>query len=253
MLHSFSRTELLLGPEALRLLGDSTVAVFGIGGVGSWAAEALARSGVGSFVLVDDDAVCVTNINRQVIAMHSTVGRPKVEVMAERILEINPKAKVRTFQEFYSAESAPRLFLPGLSYVVDAIDTVSAKLDLITRSKAMGVPIMSSLGTGNKLDPSRLEVADISETSVCPLARVVRKELRKRGIDGLKVVYSREVPIKVVEADNPCRTNCVCPKKDRVCTARRSIPGTVPFVPPVAGFIIAAEVVKDLTGKLARA
>ena len=252
MLHAFSRTELVLGAEALARLEASTVAVFGIGGVGSWAAEALARSGIGSFVLVDDDAVCVTNINRQVIALRSTVGRPKVEVMAERILEINPEASVRTFQEFYSAETAPRLLLPGLSYVVDAIDTVSAKLDLIERSKAMGVPIISSLGMGNKLDPTRLEIADIGETSVCPLARVVRRELRKRGIEGLKVVYSREEPIKVNEADNPCRTNCVCPKKDRVCTARRSIPGTVPFVPPVAGFIIAAEVVKDLVADTIR-
>lgn len=249
MLHAFSRTELLLGADALARLDASTVAVFGIGGVGSWAAEALARSGVGGFVLVDDDAVCVTNINRQLVALRSTIGRPKVEVMAERILAINPKARVTTFQEYYCAESAQRLLQPGLSYVIDAIDTISAKVDLIERSQAMGIPLMSSLGAASKLDPTRLEVADISETSICPLARVVRKELRKRGILHLKVVYSREPPIKVVESDNPCRSDCVCPRKNRVCGVKRSIPGTVAFVPPVAGFIIAAEVVRELIGK----
>ncbi|MEI6388861.1 MAG: tRNA threonylcarbamoyladenosine dehydratase [Spirochaetota bacterium] len=248
MVRAFSRTELLLGAEAMACLEASTVAIFGIGGVGSWAAEALARAGVGGFVLVDDDAVCITNINRQLVALRATVGRPKVEVMAERILAINPKAKVSTFQEYYCAESGPRLLQPGISYVVDAIDTITAKVDLISRSQAMGIPLMSSLGAASKLDPTRLEVTDISLTSICPFARIVRKELRRVGITSLKVVYSREPPIKANEADNPCRSDCVCPKKDRVCTAKRSIPGTSPFVPPVAGFIIAAEVVKDLIG-----
>jgi tRNA A37 threonylcarbamoyladenosine dehydratase len=228
------------------------VAVFGIGGVGSWAAEALARSGVGSFVLIDDDAVCVTNINRQIIATQDTVGRPKVEVMRERILSINPEAKVQAFQEYYSAESAERLLPEGLDYVIDAIDSISSKLDLVERCQKRGLKIISALGAGNKLDPTRFEVADISQTSVCPLARVMRQELKKRGILNLKVVYSREQPIKVNEASNPCRSHCVCPKKDRTCVARRSVPGSVPFVPPVMGFIIAAEVVKDLTAACPR-
>jgi tRNA A37 threonylcarbamoyladenosine dehydratase len=249
-LDRFSRSELLLGPEAMARLASATVAIFGIGGVGSWAAEALARSGVGGFILVDDDSVCLTNINRQVMALGSTVGRPKVEVMAERIRDINPQARVEAFQEFYGPATAERLLPPGLSYAVDAIDTISSKLDLVCRALALGVPVISSMGAGNKLDPSRLEIADIHKTSVCPLARVMRRELRDRGIKHLKVVYSREEPIEVAEAENPCRTGCVCPKKDRTCAGRRSVPGSVSFVPPAAGFLIAAQVVKDLTAGL---
>jgi tRNA A37 threonylcarbamoyladenosine dehydratase len=249
MLDAFSRSELLLGREAMDRLAAATVAVFGIGGVGSWAAEALARSGVGGFRLVDDDAVCLTNINRQLIALRSTVGRPKVEVMKERILAINPEARVEALQSFYAESNAALFFAPGLSYVVDAIDTVSSKIDLIVRAQGLGIPIMSAMGAGNKLDPTRLEVADIYATSVCPLARVMRRELRKRGVAALKVVYSREEPIKVVEADNPCRQHCICPKKDRTCAGRRSVPGSVATVPPVAGFIIASEVVKDIVSR----
>ncbi len=260
MLDAFSRTELLLGREAMEKLAAAKVAIFGIGGVGAYAAEGLARSGVGAFILVDDDSVCLTNINRQIIALRSTVGKPKVEVMKARILDINPEAKVEIFQEYCGPESAPRLLgqdlagcagVPGglgISYIVDAIDTVSAKLDLIERAKAMGVPIISCMGAGNKLDPTRLEVADIYETSVCPLARVMRTELRKRGIAALEVVYSKEIPIKVNEAENPCRTGCICPKKDRTCLGRRSVPGSVSFVPSVAGLIIASRVVRNLVG-----
>ena len=174
MLDAFSRSELLIGKEALEKLAASTVAIFGIGGVGSWAAEALARTGLGGFRLVDDDAVCLTNINRQIIALRSTVGRPKVEVMKERILAINPEARVEIFQEFYSEKNAELFFAPGLSYVIDAIDTVSSKLDLIQRATRLGIPIMSAMGAGNKLDPTLLEVADIYATSVCPLARVMQ-------------------------------------------------------------------------------
>jgi tRNA threonylcarbamoyladenosine dehydratase len=249
MIDSFSRSELLLGSEAIERLRNSRVAVFGLGGVGSWAAEALARSGIGALALVDDDAVCVSNINRQLVATRETVGRPKVGVMRERVLAINPEARVEVFQEFYSAENAERLLPAGLDYVIDAIDTVSSKIDLIVRCTARGIPIISALGAGNKLDPTRFEVADIYQTSVCPLARVMRQELKKRGVESLKVVYSREAPIKVNEAANPCRSGCVCPKKDRTCVGRRSVPGSVPFVPPVMGFILAAEAVKDLTGR----
>ena len=237
---AFSRTELVLGSEAMDVLASSKVAVFGIGGVGSFVAEALARSGVGAFVLVDDDRVCLTNLNRQIIALRSTVGRPKVEVMRDRILDINPRAEVEVFQEFYNAESAPRILRADLSYVVDCIDTVSSKIDLILRCRELGIPILSSMGTGNKLDPTRLELADISKTSVCPLARVMRQELRKRGVRRLQVLYSREPPIKV---------HAVSPAADDVPrTGKRSVPGSVAFVPPAAGLILASRVVRDLIG-----
>lgn len=246
MLDSFSRTELLLGPEAMARLEAATVAVFGIGGVGSYAAEALARSGVGGFVLVDDDCVCLTNINRQIIALRSTIGKPKVVAMRDRILDINPAARVEIFEAYYDAASAPRMLRPGLSYVVDAIDTVTSKIDLIMRSKELGIPIVSAMGAGNKLDPTRLELSDIYKTSVCPLARVMRRELKKRGLRSLAVVYSREEPIKVDEAENPCRSGCVCPKKDRSCVGRRSVPGSTAFVPSAAGLIIASKIVRDI-------
>jgi tRNA threonylcarbamoyladenosine dehydratase len=243
---SFSRTEPLLGAEAMAALASARVAVIGLGGVGSWAAEALARSGVGGFLLVDDDAVCVTNINRQVIATRDSVGRPKVEVMAERILSINPEASVEIREERFDAESAERLIGPGLSYVIDAIDSVSCKVELIARALSLGLPIISAMGAGSKLDPTRLEVADISKTSVCPLARVLRKELRRRGIKSLKVIYSREEPIEAEAEQGPCPAGCDCPKRDRPRSGRRSIPGSVSFVPPAAGLIAASVVVRDL-------
>jgi tRNA A37 threonylcarbamoyladenosine dehydratase len=246
MLDAFSRTELILGAAAMEKLSAATVAVFGIGGVGSYAAEALARSGVGSLVLVDDDCVCLTNINRQIIALRSTIGKPKVLAMKERILDINPAARVEALQVVYNAGSAERILRPEFSYVVDAIDTVSSKIDLIMRSTEMGIPIISAMGAGNKLDPTRLELADIYDTSVCPLARVMRQELKKRGLKALNVVYSRETPIKVAETENPCRSDCVCPKKDRTCAGRRSVPGSIAFVPPAAGLVIASKVVRDL-------
>jgi tRNA A37 threonylcarbamoyladenosine dehydratase len=237
---------MLIGTEGLEKLKNSNVAVFGIGGVGTFVVEGLARSGVGKFILVDDDDICLTNINRQIHATRKTVGKPKVEVMKERILEINPRALVETFKELYTSETADRLLKEDYDYVVDAIDMVSAKLDLIVRCKTMSIPIMSSMGAGNKLNPTMLEVADIYETSVCPLARVMRKELRNKGIASLKVVYSKEQPLTPLEAGGDCRSDCICPNKDRTCADRRSIPGSVAFVPSVAGLIISSEVVKDL-------
>ncbi len=246
-LHSFSRTELLIGTKGLENLKNSKIAVFGIGGVGTFTVEALARSGVGKFVLVDDDDICLTNINRQIHALRSTVGKSKVETMKARILDINPKAEVTTYQELYNSESAERLLANDYDYVVDAIDMVSAKLDLIERCKNRGIPIISCMGAGNKLDPTRLEVTDIYKTSVCPLAKVMRKELRKRGVKDLKVVYSKEEPITPLEIESSsCKTNCICPNKDRTCTVKHQIPGSVSFVPSVAGLIIASQIVKEL-------
>ncbi len=226
----------------------STVAVFGIGGVGTYAAEALARSGVGGLVLVDDDKICLTNINRQLIATHKTVGRKKIEVMKERILDINPHCRVETHECFYSTGTAADFDLSRYDYIIDAIDTVSSKLLLIEEAGFAGVPVISCMGAGNKLDPTRLEVADIYETSVCPLARVMRKELKARGVKSLKVVYSKEEVIKPVEdLANSCKTGCVCPPgTTRKCTVRRQVPGSVSFVPSVAGLILAAEVIRVL-------
>jgi len=245
---AFSRTEYLLGGGALETLRESRVAVFGIGGVGSFTVEALARVGVGHFILVDDDLVCLTNLNRQLIALHSTIGRPKVEVMAERIRDINPDAEAETFKTFYLPENADRFDLSRCDYIVDAVDTVSAKVELAVRARQAGIPIISCMGAGNKLDPTRFEVADIADTSVCPLCKAMRKELKKRGLTSLKVVYSKEPPIGPVETvANSCRHACVCPKgSPRSCTVRRRIPGSVSFVPSVAGLILAGEVVRDL-------
>lgn len=245
-LHSFSRTELLIGTNGLENLKNSKIAVFGIGGVGTFAVEALARSGVGKFVLVDDDDICLTNINRQIHALRSTVGKSKVETMKARILDINPKAEVTAYQELYNSESAERLLSDDYDYVIDAIDMVTAKLDLIERCKKRGIKIISCMGAGNKLDPTRLEVSDIYKTSICPLAKVMRKELRKRGVKDLKVIYSKEEPITPLEIESNCKTNCICTKKDRTCTVKHQIPGSVSFVPSVAGLIIASQVVKDL-------
>lgn len=248
MLHRFSRTELLVGPGALARLAAKKVAVFGIGGVGSFAVEGLVRAGVGRLVLVDDDCICLTNLNRQLHATMRTIGRPKVEVMAERVLEINPAAEVITHQAFYLPETAEGLIADDYDYIIDAVDTVTAKIDLAVRAAARGIPIISSMGAGNKLDPARFEVADIYSTSVCPLAKVMRYELKRRGIAGLKVVYSREKPLTPREGEEAsCTTGCVCPAgTTRKCTTRRQIPGSVSFVPSVAGLIIAGEVVKDL-------
>ena len=246
MLHSFSRTELLIGTEALNKLSQLKVVIFGIGGVGGFAMEGLARCGIGKFVLVDDDTVCLTNINRQIIATHKTVGKPKVEVARDRILEINPKAEVEIHQVFYLPENAEQLIKDDYDYIVDAVDTVSAKIDLVIQAKNKSIPIISSMGVGNKLDPTKIEVTDLAKTSMDPLARVMRKELRKRDITHLKVVYSKEVPIKPLELDNTCRTSCICTNKDRNCLIRRQIAGSISFVPSVAGFIISGEVVKDL-------
>jgi len=248
MLHAFSRIEMLIGTESLNKLNNSKVAVFGIGGVGSYVVEGLVRSGVGKFVLVDDDCVCLTNINRQIHATRKTVGKPKVEVMRDRILEINPKAEVTTYQRFYMPDTAEELIKDDYDYIVDAVETVTAKIDLVVRAKEKGIPIISCMGAGNKLDPTKFEVADIYETSIDPLAKVMRKELRSRGIDSLKVVYSKEVPIKPLEMETTsCKTGCVCPSgTTRKCTVRHQVPGSAAFVPSVAGLIIAGEVVKDL-------
>ena len=228
----FERSALLFGNEGMKRVFAARVAVFGIGGVGGHAAEAIARAGVGEIHLIDADTVSETNINRQAVALFSTVGRDKVDVMMERILDINPSAKVITHKMFYSKETADAIDLSIFDYVVDAIDTVSAKLELIVRAKDAGIPIISSMGAGNKLDPTRFEVADIYKTSVCPLARVMRGELKKRGIKSLKVVYSKEEPIRAVAND----------------TAPRHAPGSVSFVPSVVGLIIAGEVVRTLAG-----
>lgn len=250
MLNEFSRTQLLLGEEAMLKLKDATVAVFGIGGVGSYTVEALARSGIGTLVLFDDDKVCLTNINRQLIATRKTVGRQKADVMRDRILEINPNAVVVVNQCFYSAENADEFDLSQYTYIVDAIDTVSSKLELITRAEKAGTPVISCMGAGNKLDPTRFEVADIYSTSVCPLARVMRRELKARGVKQLKVVYSKEPAIVPIEDMSiSCRAHCVCPPgTKRKCTIRRAIPGSISFVPSVAGLILAGEVIKDIAG-----
>lgn len=251
MLNEFSRAEILLGKESMQALSSARVAVFGVGGVGSFAAEAVVRAGVGAIDLFDDDKVCLTNINRQLIALHSTIGKPKVEVMRDRILDINPRCVVTAHACFYGAENADTIDLAVYDYIIDAIDTVSSKLVLIERAYAAGVPVISCMGAGNKLDPTRLEVSDIYKTSVCPLARVMRKELKARGIPSLKVVYSREEAMKPAEdPEQSCKTGCVCPPgTTRICTARRAVPGSVSFVPPVAGFILAGEVIKDIIAK----
>lgn len=248
MLNEFSRTELLIGKKAVEKLAQSMVAVFGIGGVGTYAVEGLVRAGVGQFVLVDDDCICLTNINRQLHATRKTVGKPKVEVMRDRVLAINPRAEVVVRQTFYMPEHATELVKPDYDYIIDSIDTVTAKIDLVLNAKQQDIPIISCMGAGNKLDPTKFEIADIYETSVCPLAKVMRKELRKRGVNALKVVYSKEEPIKPVETDeSSCRFNCICPKgTTRKCTVRHQIPGSISFVPSVAGLLMAGEVVKDL-------
>ena len=248
MLTQFSRTELLLGKEAMEKLQNSRVAVFGIGGVGGYVCEALARSGVGAFDLIDDDKVCLTNLNRQIIATYKTIGKYKTDVMKERILDINPKADVRVHKCFFLPENADEFPYEDYDYMVDAVDTVTAKISLVMKAQEKHIPIISSMGAGNKLDGSQFKVADIYKTKVCPLAKVMWRELKKRGVKKLKVVYSKEEPIKPVEdMAISCRSNCICPPGAKhKCTERRAIPGSVAFVPSVVGLIIAGEVVKDL-------
>ena len=249
MLDQFSRTQLIFGERAMERLHSARVAVFGIGGVGGYTVEALARSGVGELHLIDDDRVCLTNLNRQLLATRRTVGRYKVDAAEERVREINPDAKVTTYKTFYTPETAGKFDFTRFDYVVDAIDTVTGKLLLVEEAHRAGVPIISCMGAGNKIDASALEVGDIYKTSVDPLARVMRRELRKRGIRHLKVVWSKEPPIRPLEDMSiSCRTHCICPPGARKCTVRRDIPGSTAFVPSVAGLIIAGEVVKDLTG-----
>ncbi len=250
MLNQFSRTQLLIGKESMDRLAKARVAVFGVGGVGGFAAEAIARSGVGAIDVIDDDKVCLTNINRQIIALRSTVGKYKADVMKERLLDINPDMEVNVHKCFYLPETADEFDFSEYSYVVDAVDTVTAKIDIIMKCKELGVPVISCMGAGNKLDPTMFEVADIYKTSVCPLAKVMRHELRKRGVRSLKVVYSKEKPIRPEEDMSiSCRSHCICPPDTkRHCTDRRDIPGSVSFVPSVAGLIIASEVIKDLSG-----
>lgn len=233
-MNQFSRTELLLGKENMQKLQNSRVAVFGIGGVGGHAAEALARSGVGALDLIDSDVISVTNINRQIIATLDKVGEYKTDVMKERIALINPEADVRVYRKFFLPENADEFDFTQYDYVIDAVDTVSAKIELVMKAQADGTPIICSMGAGNKLDPSAFEVADLYATSVCPLARIMRTELRKRGVKKLKVVYSKEPPVTPLPSDEEC--------------GKRTVPGSTAFVPSVAGLIIAGEVIRDLSG-----
>ena len=251
MLNQFSRTQLLLGKDAMDALSSSRVAVFGIGGVGGYVCEALVRSGVGAFDLIDDDKICLTNLNRQLIATRSTVGKYKVDVMEARMKDINPNVDVRTHKCFFLPENADEFPFSEYDYVVDAVDTVSAKLSLAVKAQEAGVPIISSMGAGNKLDATAFRVADIYKTSMDPLARVMRRELKKRGVKKLKVVYSQEQPIRPIEDMSiSCRTHCICPPGAKhKCTERRDIPGSTAFVPSVVGLIIAGEIVRDISGK----
>ena len=250
----FARTQLLLGVDAIERLKKSRVAVFGVGGVGGYSVEALARSGVGAIDLIDDDKVCLTNINRQIIADVKTIGKYKVDVARDRILSINPRCKVTTHQCFYLPENAGDFDFKEYDYVIDAVDTVTAKINLVMQANECNVPVISSMGAGNKLDPTAFMVSDIYKTSVCPLAKVMRRELKKRNIKKLKVVYSKEQPLVPMEDESiSCRSHCVCPPgAERKCTDRRAIPGSVAFVPSVVGLIIAGEVIKDLTKDIVR-
>ena len=241
MNEQFSRTERLLGTAAMEKLKSSRVAVFGIGGVGGFAVEALVRAGIGAIDLIDNDTVALSNLNRQIIATHDTVGRPKTEVMAERIARISPDTRVRVFQTFYLPENADQFDFTDYDYVIDAIDTVTGKIGLVMQAAAAGTPIISSMGTGNKLDPTALEVSDIYRTSVCPLAKVMRTELKKRGIRSLKVVYSRELPMTPAPEESPETGASPGAGKKRA-------PASISFVPSAAGLILAGEVIKDLTG-----
>ncbi len=236
-MYPFSRTQLLFGAEAMKKLNSARIAVFGLGGVGGYVVEALARSGIGALDLVDHDTVSLTNINRQILATHDTVGRPKAQVAAERVLAINPDCKVNAITKFYGPDTAAEFDFTQYNYIVDAIDTVTGKLALVSAAKEAGVPIICSMGTGNKLDPTAFRVADLYDTSVCPLARIMRKECRKRGIDSLKVVYSEEEPM----APSPSPE-----EMEELPEGRNALPGSCAFVPAAAGLVLAGEVIKDL-------
>ena len=248
MLNQFSRTQLMFGKENIEKLHNSHVAIFGIGGVGGYSVEALVRSGVGEITLIDDDKVCLTNLNRQLYATLSTVGKYKVDVAKDRILDINKKAKVNTFKTFYTPETKDMFDFSKYDYVIDAIDTVVGKLSIVEECYKANTPVISSMGAGNKIDPTMFEVDDIYNTSVCPLARVMRQQLKKRKIPKLKVVYSKEKPLRPLEDMSiSCRTHCICPSGTvHKCTNRRAIPSSNAFVPSVVGLIIAGEVIKDL-------
>ena len=248
MLNQFSRTQLLYGRDVMEFFVSCRVAVFGIGGVGGYVVEALARSGIGALDLIDDDRVCLTNINRQILATRKTVGRYKVDAAEERIHEIFPDCKVRTYKTFYLPDTQDQFDFHEYDYIVDAIDTVTGKLAIIENAQKSDVPVISSMGAGNKIDPTAFEIADIYDTSVCPLAKVMRRECRKRGIRSLKVVYSKEKPIRPLEDMSiSCRQHCICPPGTvRKCTERRDIPGSTAFVPSVVGLIIAGEIINDL-------
>lgn len=245
MSEQFSRTELLYGKEAMEKLKNARVAVFGLGGVGGYVAEALARSGIGAFELIDNDIVCESNLNRQIIATRETVGQYKTEAVRERILSINPQAEIRLHTCFYLPEKRGEFDFARYSYVVDAVDTVTAKIDIIMAAKGAGVPVISAMGAGNKINPAAFEVADIYETSICPLAKVMRRELRKRGVDSLKVVYSREEPRAYAEDAD---TGSIERENIESSSKRRSTPGSTAFCPSVAGLIMAGEIVNDITG-----
>ena len=242
MADQYSRTRLLLGENGLEKLRNARVAIFGLGGVGGYVAEALARSGVGQLDLIDDDTINLTNLNRQVLALHSTIGISKVEAARNRILDIDPTIQVRIYKTFYLPETADQFGFSQYSYVVDAIDTVTGKLELIARSKDAGVPIISCMGTGNKLDPTGFRVSDISKTRGCALARIMRKECAKRGIKGVKVVWSEELPME------PHVDPSADPESHREGSSRRALPGSTAFVPGVAGLIMAGEVIRELSG-----
>lgn len=242
MADQYSRTQLLLGADGLEKLRKARVAVFGLGGVGGYAVEALARSGIGQLDLIDDDAINLTNLNRQVLALHSTIGMPKVEAAKRRILDIDPTIQVRTYQTFYLPETAGEFDFSKYDYVIDAIDTVTGKLELIARAKSVGVPIISCMGTGNKLDPTDFRVSDISKTRGCALARIMRKECAKRGIKGVKVVWSEELPQETQMSPEEFQ------EAQREGSSRRALPGSTAFVPGVAGLIMAGEVIRDLSG-----
>lgn len=250
MLNQYSRTQLLFGAEGMEQLRQARVAVFGIGGVGGYTVEALARSGIGTLDLIDDDRICLTNLNRQIFATRKTVGQYKVDVAEHRILELDPDISVNTYKMFYTPQTAAQFDFTQYDYIVDAIDTVTGKLELVEQAERTGTPIISCMGAGNKVNPSAFEVADIFETSMCPLARIMRRELKKRGIKKLKVVYSKEQPLTPIEDMSiSCRAHCICPPGTaRKCTQRRQVPGSNAFVPSVAGMILAGEVVKDLSG-----
>lgn len=247
--HSLSRTELLIGKEGLDKLKNAKVVVFGVGGVGSFTVEALVRAGVGNLVLIDDDTVCLTNLNRQIHATYNTISKVKVDVMKERVLSINHKCNVITHQTFVTPDNISEFITDDVDYVVDAIDTVTAKIALAKYCYENNINIISSMGTGNKFDPTQFKVADVFKTRVCPLAKVMRRELKNRGVKKLKVVYSEEQPAKPRTEDVvTCKTGCVCTGGTKKCAEKRQIPGSISFVPPVAGMILAGEVIKDIIG-----